>query len=149
MRVYLGCTVRGDRTTIEAARHIARRLEEAGHEILTTHLLSDDVEGAERRLSSREVYERDVAWVESSDVLVAEASGSSYGVGFEVGYLLGRAPQTGQRAVVFYRRDRADTVSRLISGLTAEHARVFPYESLDEIDEALAEAGLRGATPQA
>jgi nucleoside 2-deoxyribosyltransferase len=142
MRVYLGCTVRGDRTTIDAARHIARRLEEAGHEILTTHLLADDVEGAERRLSSREVYARDVAWLESSDVLVAEASGSSYGVGFEVGYLLGRAPHTGQRAVVFYRRDRSDTVSRLISGLTGEHARAFAYDSLEDIDEALIAASL-------
>jgi nucleoside 2-deoxyribosyltransferase len=142
MRVYLGCTVRGDRTTIEAARHIAQRLHEAGHEVLTTHLLRDDVEGVEQRLSNRDVYERDVAWLESSEVLVAEASGSSYGVGFEVGYLLGRAPRTGQRAVVFYRRDRANAVSRLISGLTGDHARVFAYDSLQEIDAALAEVSL-------
>jgi len=142
MRIYLGCTVRGDRTTIEAARHIARRLQDAGHEVLTTHLLRDDVEGVEQRLSSRDVYERDVAWLESSEVLVAEASGSSYGVGFEVGYLLGRAPRTGQRAIVFYHRDRADVISRLISGLTGDHARVCAYDSLQEIDAALAEASL-------
>lgn len=142
MRVYLGCTVRGDRTTIEAARHMARRLQEAGHEVLTTHLLRDDVEGIERQLTSRDVYDRDVAWLESSDVLVAEASGSSYGVGFEVGYLLGRAPHTLQRAVVFYRRDRADAVSRLISGMTGHHATACPYDSLQDIDEALAHAGL-------
>jgi len=137
MKVYLGCTVRGDRSTVEAARHISRRLQDAGHEVLTTHLLLDDVEGAEKRLSSRDVYERDVAWLESSDVLVAEASGSSYGVGFEVGYLLGRAPQTGQRAVVFYRRDRHDAISRLVSGLTGDHVKVFAYDSTEEIDRAL------------
>ena len=45
-------------------------------------------------------------WIRLSrcDVLVAEASGSSYGVGFEVGYILGRARATGQRVVLPLRR---------------------------------------------
>jgi hypothetical protein len=34
--------------------------------------------------------------------LVAEAFGSSYGVGFEVGYVIGRAASTGQRVVLLY-----------------------------------------------
>ena len=137
MRIYLGCTVRGDRSALDMARYIGRRLQELGHEILTTHLLLDDVEGAERSHSDREIFERDVAWVESCDILVAEASGSSYGVGFEVGYLLGRAPHTGQRAFVFYHRDRHDAISRLVSGLTNEHGRVFSYASIAEVDAAL------------
>ena len=139
MNIYLGCTVRGDRSTIDMVRHMARRLQEAGHVVLTTHLLQEDVEGAERARSSREVYERDLAWVESCDILIAEASGSSYGVGFEVGYLLGRAPQSGQRAYVFYRRDRHDAISRLISGLTNAYGRVFPYSSTADVDAALRE----------
>jgi len=138
MRIYLGCTVRGDRSTLDMVRHIARRLERAGHVILTTHLLHDDVEGAERSRTSAEVYARDLAWVESCDVMIAEASGSTYGVGFEVGYVLGRAAQSGQRAYVFYRADREGVVSRLISGLTNPHARVFPYSTVGDVDAALA-----------
>lgn len=139
MNIYLGCTVRGDRSTLDMVRHMARRLQEAGHVVLTTHLLQEDVEGVERSRSSRDVYERDLAWVESCDILIAEASGSSYGVGFEVGYLLGRAPQSGQRAYVFYRRDRHDAISRLISGLTNPYGRVFPYASTADVDAALRE----------
>jgi len=139
VNIYLGCTVRGDRSTLDVVRHMARRLQAAGHVVLTTHLLEDDVEGDERARSSQEVYERDLAWVESCDILIAEASGSSYGVGFEVGYLLGRAPQSGQRAYVFYRRDRHDTVSRLISGLTNACGRVYPYSSTADVDAALRE----------
>jgi 2'-deoxynucleoside 5'-phosphate N-hydrolase len=137
MKIYLGCTVRGDRSTLDAVRHISRRLHDAGHDVLTTHLLADDVEGTEQHRTSREVYARDLAWLESCDVLVAEASGSSYGVGFEVGYLLGRAPRTGQQAIVFYRRDRADRISRLITGLDHDCARLCAYDGLDEIDAAL------------
>jgi hypothetical protein len=137
MRVYLACTVRGDRSTFEAVRHIGARVRERGHEVLTEHLLLDDVEHFESGHSDQDVYTRDLAWLESADLVIAEASGSSYGVGFEVGYVLGRAPQSGQRAFVFYRRDRHDQISRLISGLTGPHVQVRAYDSVEELDEAL------------
>ena len=44
MRIYLACTVRGDRGTLSAARHIHDCLVRLGHEVLTAHLLRDDVE---------------------------------------------------------------------------------------------------------
>jgi nucleoside 2-deoxyribosyltransferase len=139
MLVYLACTVRGDRTNLEAVRHINRWLTERGHHVLTAHLLADDVETAEAVNTDQEIYRRDVAWVESADLVVAEASGSSYGVGFEVGYTLGRAPLSHQRVCVLYRADRHDAISRLISGLTSEHGCVHAYASLAEIDAILEE----------
>lgn len=145
MRIYLGVTVRGDRSAVEAARYVARRLQERGHEILTMHLLLDEIEAVEQSRSDQEIYGRDMAWVESCDVLVAEASGSSYGVGFEAGYLLGRAPQTGQRAYVLYRRDRHPVISRLITGLTSEHGCVYPYESEADLDGVVDVIDRRGA----
>src|SRR5258708_6600232 len=100
MKVYLACTVRGDRGGVAAGRAICERLQHHGHEVLTTHLLADDVEMAESSLSETDVYRRDLQWLTSCDVLVAEASGSSYGVGFEVGYVLGRAAATGQKVIL-------------------------------------------------
>src|SRR5262249_26207954 len=116
MKVYLACTVRGDRGGVAAGRAICERLQRAGHEVLTTHLLADDVDAAEARLAERDVYERDLDWLTRCDVLVAEASGSSYGVGFEVGYVLGRASASGQRVVLVYDLERRDAISRLITG---------------------------------
>src|SRR6195952_4546512 len=97
MTIYLACTVRGDRGGVLAGRVICARLQRHGHRVLTTHLLADDVEVAESAITEGEVYRRDLQWLTACDVLVAEASGSSYGVGFEVGYVLGRAQATGQR----------------------------------------------------
>ena len=102
MRIYLACTVRGDRRGVVAARAMADRLQRHGHEVLNAHLLSDDVEAAESQLTEEEVYRRDVERLSTCDALVAEASGSSYGVGFEVGYVLGRARHTGQQIVILY-----------------------------------------------
>jgi hypothetical protein len=134
MRIYLACTVRGDRGTIATARHIHDCLVRLGHEVLTGHLLEDDVDRAESRLHDTDVFSRDLAWLESADAIVAEASGSSYGVGFEVGYLLGRAAHTGQRVVVLYDAARRGKISRLISGLSDPRAQVLAYESAADLD---------------
>ena len=121
MNIYLACTVRGDRGGLQAARGLADLIERYGHTVLTRHLLRDDVEAVEAALSERDVFERDLRWLNASDLLVAEASGSSYGVGFEVGYVLGRAERTGQRVLLLYDAARQAFVSRMISG-NAHHA---------------------------
>ena len=116
MKIYLACTVRGDRAGLSAARAIAYRLQRHGHEVLNTHLLADDVDAAESQFTEEEVYRRDIERLSTCDVLVAEASGSSYGVGFEVGYVLGRARHTGQQIVILYDAQRRDSISRMITG---------------------------------
>ena len=133
LKIYLACTVRGDRGAIAGLRALAAALEADGHELLTTHLLADDVEGAESRLTEREVYDRDVAWLDACDVLVADASGSSFGVGFEVGYILGRSDRSGQRVLLLYRADRQPFISRLIAGNSHPHCATIPYTDASEL----------------
>ena len=133
MTIYLACTVRGDRGGVLAGRAICERLQRHGHEVLTTHLLADNVDAAEARITERQVFRRDLEWLTSCDVLVAEASGSSYGVGFEVGYVLGRAETTGQRVILLYDAARRDKVSRLITGNDAAACTTFGYGSIDEL----------------
>jgi 2'-deoxynucleoside 5'-phosphate N-hydrolase len=139
MKIYLACTVRGDRGAVAAARQLASGLRARGHEVLTAHLLEDNVEEAEARLSNDEVFARDLQWLGVCDVIVAEASGSSYGVGFEVGYMLARAPVTGQKVFLLYDAARRGAVSRMISGNVDPNCRLLAYSSADEIDVFLAE----------
>lgn len=147
MKIYLACTVRGDRGGVLAGRAICARLQRHGHDVLTTHLLADNVETAESQITEHDVFRRDLAWLTACDVLVAEASGSSYGVGFEVGYVLGRANASGQRVVLLYDRARRDKVSRLITGNDDGACETFGYGSVEEltdfIDRRFA-GGLRG-----
>ena len=133
MNVYLACTVRGDRGGVLAGRALGARLQRHGHVVLTMHLLADDVEAAESQLTEADVYRRDLDWLSGCDVLVAEASGSSYGVGFEVGYVLGRAAASGQRVVLLYDTARRDKVSRLITGNRDARCTTFGYASIEEL----------------
>ncbi|MGE5245888.1 MAG: nucleoside 2-deoxyribosyltransferase [Betaproteobacteria bacterium] len=133
MKIYLACTVRGNRGGVAAGRAICAALERRGHQVLTTHLLADDVDEAESALTAADVFRRDLAWLAGCDVLVAEASGSTFGVGFEVGYVLGRARETGQRVVLLYDAARQDHISRLIAGNCDEHCTTFAYRSLEDL----------------
>jgi hypothetical protein len=133
MTIYLACTVRGDRGGVLAGRAICERLEHHGHHVQTRHLLADDVEAAESTITEGEVFRRDMEWLTACDVLVAEASGSSYGVGFEVGYVLGRAHASGQRVALLYDAARRDKVSRLITGNEHPACTTFAYGSIDAL----------------
>lgn len=133
VNIYLACTVRGDRGAVGVARALADALERLGHTVLTRHLLDDGVETAESALTEREVFERDLRWLDSADLLVAEASGSSYGVGFEVGYVLGRSGATGQRVLLLYDSARRPMVSRLIAGNSHPHCTTYPYRDAADL----------------
>ena len=132
MNIYLACTVRGDRGGLAIARALADAIECMGHTIVTRHLLENDADAAEGRLSERAVFERDLQWLEHADVLIAEASGSSYGVGFEVGYVTARAAVSQQRVLLLYDAARRAQVSRLIVGNT--HPACTTYPSRDAAD---------------
>ncbi len=133
MTIYLACTVRGDRGAVGVARALADALECSGHIVLTRHLLDDEVESAEATLSERAVFERDMQWLAAADLLIAEASGSSYGVGFEVGYVLGRAGVTGQRVLLLYDTAKRAVVSRLISGNAHPNCTTYPYRDTADL----------------
>jgi nucleoside 2-deoxyribosyltransferase len=132
MKIYLACTIRGDRTRVSVARAVADYLMTAGHDVLTARFLDDNAEDEDGRLSAQQVFTRDIAWLNECDALVAEASGSSYGVGFEVGYLFARAATTRQKTIVLFDRRRLNQVSRLISGMAGHHAASHGYESADD-----------------
>jgi hypothetical protein len=135
MKIYFGFTVAGDRSTIETARGVVRLLEDLGHEVLTRHLVSDNAWEADRMISAQDVYQRDMAWLELCDIFIAEVSGSSFGLGFEAGYLLGA---TNKKVILLYRRDVEKKVSLLISGNTHSNCTLAPYATIAEAEELVA-----------
>jgi len=112
---------------------VADALVSTGHVVLTGHLLDDGVERAESALTERDVFERDMDWLAAADLLIAEASGSSYGVGFEVGFVLGRSDVTAQRVLLIYEAARRPVVSRLITGNVHPNCTTYPYEDTEDL----------------
>ena len=124
MKIYFGFTVAGDRSSIDTARKVVHQLEEMGHEVLTRHLVSDNAWEADRSVSPQDVYRRDMAWLGQCEVFIAEVSGSSFGLGFETGYMLGA---TSKKVVLLYRRDVEQRISLLITGNTHPNCTLVPY----------------------
>ena len=135
MKIYFGFTVAGDRSSIDTARKVVHQLEEMGHEVLTRHLVSDKAWEADRSISPQEVFRRDMAWLEQCELFIAEVSGSSFGLGFETGYLLGA---TDKKVVLLYRREVEQNVSLLISGNTHPNCTLVPYATTAEAEELIA-----------
>lgn len=132
MKIYFGFTVAGDRSSVAAATKVVELLVEMEHEVLTRHLIRDDVWEADRALSPQEVYLRDMTWLKQCDLFMAEVSGSSFGLGFETGYLLGA---TTKKVVLFYRRDAEKKISLMITGITHLNCSLVPYSNFGEIED--------------
>jgi len=108
-----------------------QRLEDLGHEVLTRHLVNDDARAADRLLGPQAVFQRDMAWLKQCDLFIAEVSGSSFGLGFEAGYLLGSSTR---KAILFYSLNVRDKISFLITGNTHPNCTLVPYSSLAEAE---------------
>jgi len=130
MKIYFGFTVAGDRSSVDTARTIVELLETMGHEVLTRHLVRDDAWDADRSISAQDVYRRDMKWLEECDCFIAEVSGSSFGLGFEAGYLLGA---TNKGVILFYRREVEKRISLLITGNAHPACTLVPYSDVVEI----------------
>jgi len=136
MKIYLGFTVAGNRSALAAARSIFAALRSLGHEVLTTHLLDDDAWEADRRKPPQEIFARDMNRLAECDVFVAEVSGSSFGLGFETGYVLG---STAKKTILFYERGAEARISLLITGNTHPNCSLVPYDRTEDLPALLAD----------
>ncbi len=126
MNIYFACSITGGREFEPVYQAIVAGLEADGHEIPTSHLASAEVVHLEKIVTPQEVYERDVNWIRAADVLVAEVSTPSHGVGYEIAYALG----LGKPVLACYRQDKA--VSKMISGNPDPNLVLRSYETATE-----------------
>src|SRR5262249_37734504 len=83
-------------------------------------------------IPAQQVYQRDMKWLEQCDLFLAEVSGSSFGLGFEAGYLLGGS---SKRVILFYKREIAHKISLLITGNSHPNCVLVPYTDVVELEK--------------
>ena len=135
MNVYFSCSLTGGRLDQEIYKQIVDHLMALGHSVPTAHLASPDVMNLERTEDPHEIFERDMAWIRECDVLIAEVSTPSHGVGYEVAFALSL-----RKPVLCCYRDGA-AVSKMITGNDSPGMVVRAYRSesdaLTVVDEFL------------
>jgi len=129
MKIYFACSITGGREFESVYQAIVHALVEDGQNILTAHLAESSAMESEAALSPVEVYSRDVNWIRECDILIAEVSVPSHGVGYEVGFAL----SLGKPVLALFRMDRK--VTKMISGNPDPNLVVRKYDSIPTVIE--------------
>ena len=121
MKIYFSCSLTGGRQDQPIYAALVNYLAASGHNVLTAHLAAAEVMAEEAVTDSLTIYQRDTAWVEACDAMIAEVSTPSHGVGYEIAYALDRH----KPVLCCYRAEAR--VSKMILGNTAPHITVRAY----------------------
>ena len=95
--------------------------------MLTEHFASATLTSAGENLSDRAIHDRDIEWLRSADVLVAEVTTPSLGVGYEIG----RAVEWGKRIICLHRPLPGRRLSGMIAG--SPGVETHAYASVDDV----------------
>ncbi|HSL46908.1 MAG TPA: nucleoside 2-deoxyribosyltransferase [Anaerolineales bacterium] len=126
MNIYFACSITGGREFETVYQMIVRALIEDAHVVPTAHLAEAGVVMVEAAVDPQAVYARDIAWIRDCDVLIAEVSVPSHGVGYEIGFSLA----LGKPVLALYQQGRK--VSKMISGNPDLNLSVECYETAAE-----------------
>jgi len=126
MRIYFAGSIRGGREDAALYLQIIEYLKTFG-EVLTEHvgdpnlsIIGDDGP------NDKFIHDRDLEWLQSSDVLVAEVTTVSMGVGYEIG----RAVETGKKVLCLFRPKSDKNLSAMIAG--CPNLELINYNTLEE-----------------
>jgi nucleoside 2-deoxyribosyltransferase len=122
MVIYFAGSIRGGRGDQAIYEQIIALLGSYGT-VLTEHIGDPNLSPGGENAPDCDIHDRDLEWLRSADVLVAEVTTPSLGVGYEIG----RAVEWGKRVICLYRP--AD--GRRLSGMIAGCAGVTVHEYAD------------------
>ena len=119
-RIYFAGAIRGGRDDAPLYAEIVSLLPNYG-EVLTEHIGDTALTDAGEGRSDREIYERDLAWLKESDVLVAEVTTPSLGVGYEIA----KATEWGMPVLCLFRPAPGRVLSALIAASDGITVRTY------------------------
>ena len=130
MKIYFAASIRGGRKDQNEYNELIRFLS-SKVEVLTEHVGDSSIEQTgEQNLSDKEIYQRDLEWLESADAVIAEVTNPSLGVGYE----LGIAEKLGKPVLCLF--DDADHHCNLSAMISGNHKiTTFHYTSLEQVKE--------------
>ena len=131
MKIYFAAAISAGRKYAPVYKKIVEFLKTEGHLILTEHVAATNVMDLEEQIPAEEIYTRDIKKLKDADLLIAEVSLPSTGVGYEIAYFL----SLEKPVVCLYSKEI--NMSKMITGNNETLFSVFAYESEKELLEKL------------
>lgn len=127
MKIYFAGSIRGGRDDMALYMGIINLLSSYG-EVLTEHIGHKNLSAlGETTITDEYIYQRDMKWLGEADLIVAEVSTASLGVGYEIGYATNL-----QKPILCLYRDQAEKkLSAMING--NPKLLVKNYQQLDDV----------------
>ncbi len=127
MKIYFAGSIRGGRDDAEIYHEIIKYLQQKA-EVLTEHVGSASLTSMGEHSTTEEfIHDRDMEWVLAADMVIAEVTQPSLGVGYEIG----RAIENGKPVYCLFRVGSDRKLSAMLRG--AKDVKVFDYSNLDEV----------------
>lgn len=118
--IYFAGSIRGGREDASFYAQIIDVLKKFGR-VFTEHVGSADITAGGEAGSPRHIHDRDLDWLKSSDIVVAEVTTPSLGVGYEIA----RATQWEKPVLCLFRTGTGRTLSSMISGCPGVTVREY------------------------
>ena len=112
MKIYFAGAIRGGREDAQLYENIIAYLKGKG-QVLTEHVGSTDLSWkGETCRKDEEIYNRDMEWLKSADIVIAEVTTPSTGVGYE----LGIAEKLNIPTLCLFKPTEGKRLSAMVSG---------------------------------
>jgi nucleoside 2-deoxyribosyltransferase len=112
LKIYFAGSIRGGRDDRKKYLKIIKYLQKYG-EVLTEHIGDKKItDKGDVGLTEEEIYERDINWLNSADVVIAEVSNPSFGVGYEIA----KAESLDKKVLCLYQIKKDKFLSAMITG---------------------------------
>jgi len=113
LTIYFAGAISGGRADVAHYRNVVDALAADGYRVLAGAVASEDVTAHGEALDPRAIFTRDLGWLAEADVIVAEVSVPSTGVGYEIAAARYRF---GIPVVALYRAGHTKRCSAMIGG---------------------------------
>ena len=130
--IYFAGAVQGGRHDQVWYKDLIEHLQNYG-EVLTSKLGDEDILHVESQMNTANIYNTLVEHLKQADVLVAEVTTPSLGVGYEIGL----AESMDKDIICLFRNSSKKTLSVMISG--NDNLDICWYDKLEDAKEAIDE----------
>lgn len=130
MKIYFSGSIRGGREHQVFYRDIVEELKKYG-EVLTEFVSDSNLTYRGSSLPSEEIYKLDVSLLNKCDIVVADVTVPSLGVGYEIAY----AENIKKKIICLYKPDPSRELSAMIKG--NPNLKLFEYNDSVEISSIL------------
>ena len=125
MKIYFAGAIRGGREKVYDYAKMVEQFEKCGGIVLTKHVADPNLSTKGENMSPKEIYERDIKWLEECDIVFADITVASLGVGYELAY----AENLGKTIYAIYEKNA--NISGFLRG--DGNIQFLPYDNMNQV----------------